>query len=408
MCYTKVLAWPECPGSARWTFSSSRSTFRCWRFRRSRCCFGNWRAPGANGTWRVGPCSQRRCSCSARGPNWDRRARVTFATYCCLEYAFGFLLWAGCRALTRGAALGEGLWVLGAALVPGLALPFVFPATDQAYAFHALIVGAFFLLALASTVDYRAAGPHPAVGIWVLRAFLFALGALFVHYCPVTYWAAFHNGGEPLEYMRISPLFDALGEIGLALGMALIAIERVRDRLEAQNRELADAYARLEVAARTDALTGLLNRGAYDAQLAAWAGTDRTVAVALVDMNGLKALNDTRGHAAGDAAVQLVARALKAQFRITDPVYRLGGDEFLVLLEGARADEMAPRLEALDAALKGQRLPGVAEPVDLVVAWGIADFASVADVPAAFDRADRAMYACKAARKGAEAAPAGV
>jgi diguanylate cyclase (GGDEF)-like protein len=330
--------------------------------------------------------------------------RCAFAAYCCLEYTAGFLLWAGCRALTRGAPVREGLWVLGAALVPGLVLPFALPTTEHAYAFHALVTGAFFSLALAGTAGYRAAGSHLALGIWVVRAFLFALGALFLHYCPVTYWAVFHNDGTPLEYMRISPLFDALAQVALALGMALVAIERVRDRLEAQNRELAEAYARLEVAARTDALTGLLNRGAYDAQLAAWAGTARTGAVALVDMNGLKALNDTHGHAPGDAAVQLVARALKAQFRITDPVYRLGGDEFLVLLEGATAAEMAPRLDALDEALKAQRLPGVAHPVDLVVAWGLADFASVADVPAAFDRADRAMYACKAARKSAHVA----
>lgn len=332
--------------------------------------------------------------------------RFAFAVYSCLEYTAGFLLWAGCRALTSGAPVRKDVWVLGAALACGLALPFALPTTDHAYAFHALVVGALFLLALAATIDYRADGTHPSFGIWVVRACLFALGALFVHYGPVTYWAAFHNGGVPLEYMRISPLFDALAEVGLALGMALVAIERVRDQLEARNRELAEAYARLEVAARTDALTGLLNRGAYDAQLAAWAGTERTGSVALVDMNGLKTLNDTRGHAAGDAAVQLVARALKAQFRITDPVYRLGGDEFLVLIEGARADEMVSRLEALDAALKGQRLPGVAEAVDLVVAWGIADFASVADLPAAFDRADRSMYACKAARKGKQAAPA--
>lgn len=326
-------------------------------------------------------------------------ARLAFAAYCGLEYAFGFLLWAGCRALVRGAPVSQSAWVLGATLVPALVLPFVLPTLDHAYAFHALVMGAYFLLALAATAGYRSAGPHPAVGIWVVRAFLLALGALFVHYAPVTYWAAFHNDGVPFDYMRISPLFDALAEVGLALGMALVAIERVRDQLEARNRELAEAYARLEVAARTDALTGLLNRGAYDAQLAAWAGTERAGSVALVDMNGLKELNDTCGHAAGDAAVQLVARALKAQFRITDPVYRLGGDEFLVLLEGATAAEMAPRLEALDAALKGQRLPGVAHPVDLVVAWGLADFASAGEVTVAVDRADRAMYACKAERK---------
>lgn len=335
---------------------------------------------------------------------------LAFSVYCCLEYVFGFLLWAGCRDLVRGAPVREGAWVLAPALLCGAALPWLLPTTDHAYVFHAPIVGTFFLLALAATRGYRPAGTHPSVGIHVIRAALVALGVLFVHYGPVTFWAVYHNGGTPLGYMLISPLFDAIAEVGLALGMALVAIERVRDRLEAKNRELAAAYARLEVAARTDALTGLLNRGAYDTLLAEWAGADaaRTGSIAVVDMNGLKGLNDTHGHAAGDAAVQLVARALKAQFRITDPVFRLGGDEFLVLLDGARAEEMAPRLEALDAALKGQRLPGVPEPVDVVVAWGLADFASVADLCAATDRADRAMYACKARRKAPPAAPAAV
>jgi diguanylate cyclase (GGDEF)-like protein len=112
-------------------------------------------------------------------------------------------------------------------------------------------------------------------------------------------------------------------------------------------------------------------------------------------------LNDRHGHAAGDAAIQLVARALKAQFRITDPVFRTGGDEFLVVLEGGRAAEMASRMEALDAALKSQRLPDVAASLDLVVAWGLADFQTATGIAAAIDRADQAMYACKDRRKAA-------
>ena len=87
-------------------------------------------------------------------------------------------------------------------------------------------------------------------------------------------------------------------------------------------------------------------------------------------------------------------RALKAQFRITDPVFRTGGDEFLVLLEGGHAAEMTGRMESLDAALKGQRLPNVPVAIDLVVAWGLADFTSPVDISAAMSHADQAMYAC--------------
>ena len=215
---------------------------------------------------------------------------------------------------------------------------------------------------------------------------------LFVHYGPVTYWAVWYNNGQPFEYMLLSPMYDALAEVGLAFGIAMLVIERVRDELEAKNRELA-------AAARTDPLTGLLNRRALDALVTEWMGARFAGSVAVVDLNNLKLLNDRYGHAAGDAAIQLVARALKAQFRITDPVFRTGGDEFLVLLEGGRADEMCGRMEALDAALKSQRLPGVADPLDLVVAWGLADFTALPRRSRPPSDADRAMYACKGARK---------
>ena len=114
----------------------------------------------------------------------------------------------------------------------------------------------------------------------------------------------------------------------------------------------------------------------------------------------LKRLNDALGHAAGDAAIRLVARALRAQFRIADPVFRIGGDEFLVILEGGRSADLAGRMDSLDTALRQQRLPGLSEPVDLVVAWGMADFDGPQGFPEALARADAAMYECKARRKG--------
>jgi diguanylate cyclase (GGDEF)-like protein len=257
----------------------------------------------------------------------------------------------------------------------------------------------FFLLALTATRGYRTDAAHPSLGIHVVRGCLLILGLLFVHYGPVTYWAVWFNGGQPLAYMLLSPMYDALAEVGLAFGMAMLAIERVRDALEAKNRELAAASEQLAVAARTDPLTGLLNRRAFDALMKEWAGAPFAGTVAIIDLNGLKSINDLHGHAAGDAAIQLVARALKGQFRITDPVFRTGGDEFLVVLEGGHAVEMTGRMEALDRALKAQRLPDVSVALDLVVAWGLANFASPADIPAAIEQADRAMYVCKTSRK---------
>ena len=333
-------------------------------------------------------------------------ARFVFAAYCCLEYLFGFLIWAGCRNLTTGAPLWRDAWVLIGPCAFGLTAPWLLSTTDHVLVYHSPVLGMFFLLALVATRGYRPDSSHPALGIRVVRGCLLILALLFIHYGPAEYWAVWMNDGQPPEYMLLRPMYNALVEVGLAFGMAMLAIERVRDELQAKNRELAAISEQLAVAARTDPLTGLLNRRALDALMTGWADTPFAGSVAVLDMNGLKALNDRYGHAAGDAAVQLVARALKAQFRITDPVFRTGGDEFLVVLAGSHAAEMTGRLEALDGALKAQRLPDVPGVMDLVVAWGLADFAAPAAIPAAIERADRAMYACKDQRKAAAASGA--
>jgi diguanylate cyclase (GGDEF)-like protein len=336
---------------------------------------------------------------------WVATPLVT-SVYYCLEYTFGYLVWAGCRELAgRQGPTWADSWVLGPALGFGLVAPWTPAHLTGTYPFHAPIFGGFFLLALAGTRGYRPTGPQTRFGIHVVRACLLVLGLLFVHYGPVSFWSLWVTGHHP-DYMLISPMYDALAEVGLAFGMALVAVEQVRDQLDAtnheladSNRRLADAYDQLAVSARTDPLTGLLNRRAFDAMLADRDGTPFAGSVAVVDLNFLKTLNDAHGHAAGDAAIQLVARALRVHFRITDPVFRTGGDEFLVLMEGGRSEELAGRLESLDASLRGARLPGVPDAVDVVVAWGQSDFDSAADLPAAVARADQAMYAQKARRK---------
>lgn len=339
-------------------------------------------------------------------------ARFGLSLYCCLEYVSGFLIWAGCRELASQRRLGPAdAGILVPALLFGLIIPWTVSNLDFLYPFHAVIYGGFFLLGLAATRGYNPDSAQPQLGIHVVRGCLLILGLLFIHYGPVAYWSAFVTG-TPFDYMLISPLYDALGEIGLAFGMAMVAIERMQHKLEKANRELAetnrrlaDASDQLAIAARTDPLTGLLNRRAFDAMRADRAAGPFAGSVAVVDLNHLKRLNDEHGHAAGDAAIQIVARALRAHFRITDPVFRLGGDEFLVVMDGGRSAELAGRLEGVDAALRGLRLPGSNESLDLVIAWGMADFETPNDFDAAVARADQAMYACKAQRKSAVTAP---
>lgn len=82
-----------------------------------------------------------------------------------------------------------------------------------------------------------------------------------------------------------------------------------------------------------DALTGLYNRAFFDAELERMAREEMfPVSVVMADVNGLKAVNDAAGHAAGDDLIQMAARVIRHAFRTKDIVARIGGDEFAVIL----------------------------------------------------------------------------
>jgi diguanylate cyclase (GGDEF)-like protein len=329
------------------------------------------------------------------------------SVYCVCESVFGFCLWAGCREYAGGTPLRRvDLWLLAAPVGFGLIAPVYLPDINVLFPFHAAIFGGFCLLAAIATWPARPDNRQTIIGLRLLRVALAGLVGLFWHYAIAIGWLGATDSGRELHYLQYSVLYDGLVETLLAFGMVVLGTDSIRLVLEAANRKLAETNRRLAeaseqllTAARTDPLTGLLNRRAYDQMLADRAGTPFAGSVAVVDLNFLKRMNDVHGHSAGDAAIQLVARALRGHFRITDPVFRMGGDEFLVVLEGGRAAELSCRLESVDATLRGNRLPGVPEALDLIIAWGMADFDTAAEFPGAVTQADQAMYACKAQRK---------
>ncbi|HMA48363.1 MAG TPA: GGDEF domain-containing protein, partial [Magnetospirillaceae bacterium] len=151
----------------------------------------------------------------------------------------------------------------------------------------------------------------------------------------------------------------------------------------------------------TDELTQIPNRrGILETLAAELATSDRhalPLAVLMADIDHFKSINDTHGHAAGDAALRVVSRSLADALREGDAVGRLGGEEFLVLLpmlEGDGAQAAAERLrrqvEQARAAFEGHEIP-------LSVSIGIGCRRQGDSVDSLLARADAALYAAKGA-----------
>jgi diguanylate cyclase (GGDEF)-like protein len=199
------------------------------------------------------------------------------------------------------------------------------------------------------------------------------------------------------DYEAVLPFTTLLLQMLLALGMVLAAMEAGQRQLEESNNKLEEAKRRLKMLADTDPMTGCFNRRVFrDLVDEVRADTQKRGGTLLVlDMDGLKGINDTQGHSAGDQAIRRTADAIRLNTREGDLVLRWGGDEFVVILPGITRDEARRRADGMSAA--------IAE-LGLGASVGSCDYGPARDIVLALRDADRQMYEAKAARKAQAAA----
>jgi len=315
------------------------------------------------------------------------------------EYAFGLLLFAGCRNYATGARISRrDLWLIAVALALAL---LVMPYTGADFTARfmpqsVLLAGMFAAAFLQIERARRARGNSP--GVSILSVALLVLSLNFLHYAPVFYYAFAHHVTLPMAYSAYTSIYDLILEVVLGFGMVTLVMEDARAEVEAANLELRVARDQLEAVARMDPLTQSLNRHAFYSLIEGRRTSDAVPppgCVAVVDVDGLKPINDTLGHASGDAVIRAAAGAIRSLVRADDLVFRWGGDEFLVILMGVSDEEAERRLQMLNDLLARVSVPGSAEPLAVSVSFGVAPFSPEIPLERAIDSADAAMYARK-------------
>jgi diguanylate cyclase (GGDEF)-like protein len=187
--------------------------------------------------------------------------------------------------------------------------------------------------------------------------------------------------------------------VGTLTLTVLMSAQSARNR-EEQARELHALAVRLEAEATRDGLTDCLNRRGFDVAIDAEVSRairyGRPVSLLLMDVDHLKTLNDTRGHAGGDAALQQVAAALNRAGRPNDIAARFGGDEFALLVPETGIAGALQLAERIHAALRA-----ATETMGVTISIGAATISSeITTVDELLRAADSALYTAKRTGRG--------
>jgi diguanylate cyclase (GGDEF)-like protein len=187
-----------------------------------------------------------------------------------------------------------------------------------------------------------------------------------------------------------------------ALTEAKATIRRLKAELAAAQAQIAE----LQASAETDFLLDILNRRGFEREL------NRSIAyikryhasgaLVMLDVDRLKPINDTYGHAAGDEVLKAIVKTVSSQVRASDVVGRLGGDEFAVLLWNLSETDAKAKAAALEQSIDRLTFDFRGRRVSAGASAGVAILGPHSEASRALEEADSAMYVRKAQRRHEE------
>lgn len=231
-----------------------------------------------------------------------------------------------------------------------------------------------------------------------MTEFFYAWPAVYVGYFFRRWMTPVYIAVTGAAYAITLAVMGVSGNVEIRWLLVVVVVAGLAIAAHSIRTQVDDLVRRLEATARTDTLTSMPNRRAFDErlqlELERAARTREPLSLLMGDIDRFKRLNDRFGHAAGDAALAEIGRVLCSECRAIDTPARIGGEEFAVLLpstDSAAALTTANRLRAAISRITA----GDGKP--LTISFGVAEHP--ADGPTAPDliaAADRALYAAKA------------
>jgi diguanylate cyclase len=197
---------------------------------------------------------------------------------------------------------------------------------------------------------------------------------------------------------RVATLLLLVTSLGRCISMGLFAIA-MREALYKRGKELKSAYERIEELAQLDELTGALNRRfvmkELDDELLRCTRSDQPCAVALIDLDWFKKINDTFGHPAGDEALRTFAITIFANIRGIDKFGRYGGEEFLLVMPDTPQHVASRTLDRLREMIAELDWAAISPNMTVTMSAGVTSVRANDTTDTVLSRADRALYHAK-------------
>lgn len=328
----------------------------------------------------------------------DLRATLGNVPYLYLKVLYMTALIVAAQRMEQDAPLGKPLARVGIVALPIVFAIVLFADNSLFYAIHMGLLAIGWVIVAVLIFMSRGTGLGKR-----FTGLLSAVTAVVQLIYVVFFSVSANQADRSFAFLAYTGFYDLFLEMLVGIGLIIWAMEDTEARLATIHQRAVDDTQRTRRRAQIDPLTEAYNRFFLEELRPTLAREPLGGAIVLIDVDGLKTINDLEGHEEGDKAIWTVAAAIKKLIRGDDYVVRLGGDEFLVVLPGMEEALAEKRFYMLpgkiDEVRRSPRHADRAYKKFLAASVGITPFSARVPFDAAVVDADRVMYERKKANK---------